>query len=124
MLAKYAAQVQDAGIRVILVGLGGNIPVPIPVYDAQTGQMTGSLQKDGATVTTQADEASMNDLQAKTNAEFERILPGQKTNIHWASTIAGAHSEARGRCLRISSRCGHGDFRPALPARYLLGTPP
>ncbi len=93
-LAKYAAQVQDAGIRVILVGLGGNTPVPIPVYDEQTGQMTGSLQKDGATVTTQADEASMNDLQAKTNAEFERILPGQKTNIHWASTIAGAHSEA------------------------------
>ena len=93
-LTKYAAQIQEAGIRVILVGLGGNTPVPIPVYDDQTGQMTGSLQKDGATVTTQADEASMSDLQTKTNAEFERILPGEKTNIHWASTISGAHSEA------------------------------
>jgi Ca-activated chloride channel family protein len=88
-LAKVLEQVRLADIRVIIIGLGSENQVPIPVYDDSTGQQTGFIQKDGKTVTTAIDEGSINNLTTALNAEYHRLIPGTELGIKWASKLAG-----------------------------------
>jgi Ca-activated chloride channel family protein len=92
-LTDVIAKVQQAGIKVIIVGVGADSPSPIPVYDPTTGQLTGYMQKDSKTVTTSIDEPALNALASRMGATYIRLVPGQPLNIHWASTIAGSHTE-------------------------------
>ncbi|MGH9550792.1 MAG: vWA domain-containing protein, partial [Terriglobales bacterium] len=91
-LNKVIDQVQQAGIKVIIVGVGSDTPQPIPVY-SPTGQNTGFMQKDGKVVTTAIDEGALNALSSRMGAKYIRLIPGQKLDIQWASTLAGGHTE-------------------------------
>jgi hypothetical protein len=93
-LAKTIELVRQANIKVIIVGVGSDDPMPIPVYDEMTGQLTGYMQKDGKTVTSHIDEAAMQNLAARMDGTYIRAVPGQNLDIHWASTLAGGHTEA------------------------------
>jgi hypothetical protein len=92
-LAKTIEMVRQAGVKVIIVGVGSDEPLPIPVYDENTGQLTGYMQKDDKTVTSHIDEAAMQNLASRLDGTYIRAVPGQDLNIHWASTLAGGHTE-------------------------------
>jgi len=94
-LQKVLAKVREANVRVIIVGVGSDTPQPIPVYDPNTRQKTGYLQQDGKTVTTSIDERNLTTLRDQIGAEYIRLEPGKKLDIHWASTLAGTHVEQR-----------------------------
>jgi hypothetical protein len=93
-LQETIQKLHEANVRVIILGIGGDEPQPIPVYDDNTGQQTGNVQRDGKTVTTNIDDAALNSLSQKMGAEYIRIVPGKNLEIKWASKLAGAHTEA------------------------------
>lgn len=92
-LAKVISEIQKRSIRVIIVGVGGNAPLPIPMYNETTGQLTGYLQKNGQVVTTAIDEASLNALASQMGASYIRLDPNRSLDIQWASTLSGSHAE-------------------------------
>jgi hypothetical protein len=93
-LQETIQKLQEQNVRIIILGIGGDEPQPIPIYDDSSGQQVGNVQKDGKTVTTNIDDAALNTLSGKMNAEYIRIVPGKHLDIKWASKLAGAHTEA------------------------------
>jgi hypothetical protein len=89
VLNEMLEKVQKANIRVIIVGIGGDEPKEIPVYEPSTGQQIGNEQRKGKTVTTQIDEAALTALRDRIDgAEYVRLVPGQDLKVNWASKLA------------------------------------
>lgn len=91
-LSKVEDEVTQSGVKVIIVGIGSDTANPIPVYSSN-GQLTGYMQKNGQVVTTAIDENNLHALADRLNATYIRLHPGQKLNIHWASALAGSHTQ-------------------------------
>jgi Ca-activated chloride channel family protein len=86
-------KIRQSGIRVIIVGVGSDGPMPVPIYDENTGQLTGYMQKDGQPVTTQIDVGALENLASQTGGTYIQLVAGKPLDIHWASTLAGSHTE-------------------------------
>lgn len=83
-LQKVLEDVRQAGVRIIIVGLGSSNPTPIRMYSTE-GQFTGYFQKDGQTATTSIDEAACQTLRSLTGGEYIRLDPDNpKLNISWS----------------------------------------
>jgi hypothetical protein len=91
-LDKVIQQVQAEGIRVIVVGIGGDAALPIPLY-SDDGQLTGYKQKDGQTVATARDGTALQGLASKLNATYIPLEPGKPLGIQWASTLTTSKTE-------------------------------
>ena len=92
-LSKVLEKIKARGIRVVIVGVGSDTPIPIPVYNAETGQMTGYIQDDKkATITTGIEEANLLKLQAETDGTYVRLDPRQNLDVQWASKLTGTKS--------------------------------
>ncbi len=93
-LQETIGKLQEQNIRVIILGIGGDEPQAIPLYDDSTGQQVGNIQRDGKTVTTNIDDAALTALSGKMGGEYIRIVPAST----W--TLSGqANSLARKRKL-------------------------
>jgi hypothetical protein len=93
-LTKVIGDIQKAGVKIIVMGLGSPAPgVPIPVYSAG-GQMTGYFKKDGKVVNTAIDEAALQSLITLTGGELVRIDPAHpQVTMHWERTVGGTKME-------------------------------
>lgn len=92
-LDKVLDEIKQNGIRVVIVGVGSDTPIPIPVYDAKTGQMTGYVQDDKkATVTTGIEEGNLEKLRAATDGTYVRLNPRENLNVQWASKLTGSRT--------------------------------
>jgi Ca-activated chloride channel homolog len=90
-LSKVLEEVKRRGIRVVIVGIGSDTPIPIPVYNSVTGQMTGYIQDDKkVTVTTGIDEGNLEKLQAATDGTYVRLNPSQNLKVEWATKLTGS----------------------------------
>ena len=93
-LAKVLADLKSANVRLIIVGLGGYTPAPIPVYDGKV--FKSYMAKEGKVVTTTISEAPLRQIAAYTGAEYIYLAPGQtELNIHWANSLGGSRTEPR-----------------------------
>ncbi|CAN5298419.1 hypothetical protein BH10CYA1_BH10CYA1_29060 [soil metagenome] len=93
-LTKVLEEIKARGIRVVIVGVGSNTPIPIPVYNPETGQMTGYLQDDKkATVTTGIEEGNLAKLTTATDGTYVRLDPRQPLNVSWASKLTGSKAQ-------------------------------
>ncbi len=93
-LTKVLEEIKARGIRVVIVGVGSDTPIPIPVYNPETGQLTGYVQDDKkATVTTGIEEANLAKLKAATDGTYVRLDPRQSLNVSWASQLTGSKAQ-------------------------------
>lgn len=93
--AAVLAEMKKENIKLVIVGVGGTVPVPIPQYDANKG-FTGYLQQKGAVVTTTVEEGPLKDLAAATDSEYHYIEVGQTSlDIRWSNTLGGTKTEPR-----------------------------
>jgi hypothetical protein len=85
---------ENAGYRLIVLGLGNSLPSPIPVYEADgrlKGQfLSGNLQRD---------EAFLNRLTEKAGGKYIALSPGKPLDIDWPSTLAGKRMQLQMRNL-------------------------
>ena len=92
-LQKVLGDIRQAGIRIIIVGLGSSNPTPIRMYSTE-GQFTGYFQKDGQVVTTSIDEASCQTLRSLTGGEYIRLDPeNPKLEIAWSKALGASQVE-------------------------------
>jgi hypothetical protein len=92
-LQKVLADLNQAGVRIIIVGLGSSNPTPIRLYSTE-GQFTGYFQKDGQVVTTAIDEASCQTLKSLTGGEYIRLDPeNPKLDITWSKAFGASQVE-------------------------------
>ncbi len=90
-LSNVLTEIKRRGIRVVIVGVGSDTPIPIPLYNPATGQMTGYMQDDKkVTVTTAIEEDNLERLKAETNGTYIRLDPRQNLNVEWASQLTGS----------------------------------
>lgn len=95
-LTKVLEEIKGRGIRVVIVGVGSDTPVPIPVYNPETGQMTGYIQDDKkATVTTGIEEGNLEKLKEATDGTYVRLDPRQSLNVQWASKLTGSKAQTQ-----------------------------
>lgn len=93
-LSKVLEQIKARGIRVVIVGVGSDTPIPIPVYNPETGQMTGYIQDDKkVTVTTGIEEGNLEKLKEATDGTYVRLDPRQSLNVQWASKLTGSKAQ-------------------------------
>lgn len=93
-LQQVLSDIEKAGIKLVIVGVGGTTPTPIPQYDGNV--FRSYLQQKGNVVTTTIDEAPLRQLSAATGAEYHYLAPGQTDlNIRWANTLGGSRTEPR-----------------------------
>jgi len=97
-LAEAIAVLNREGVRLVIVGVGGNQPSPIPSY-SQSGEMRGNLMRNGQPVLTHFEEQRLLTLRAAANAEYIRLAPGDELHIDWASILAGERVEIGQRHL-------------------------
>lgn len=92
-LQKVLADLNQAGVRIIIVGLGSSNPTPIRLYSTE-GQFTGYFQKDGQVITTAIDEASCQTLKSLTGGEYIRLDPeNPKLDIAWSKAFGASQVE-------------------------------
>lgn len=93
-LAKVLADLKEAGIKLIVVGVGGTTPAPIPVYDGKV--FKGYMQKDGTVVTTTIEQGPLQQIADYFDAEYRYLAPGQTDlNIRWVTSLGGSRTEPR-----------------------------
>jgi len=93
-LSKVLDEIKARGIRVVVVGVGSDTPIPIPVYNPETGQLTGYIQDDKKqTVTTGIESGNLEKLTAATNGTYVRLDPRQSLNVQWASKLTGSRPQ-------------------------------
>ncbi len=93
-LDKVLNQIAQQNIRVIIVGVGLQNPIPIPVYD-DNGQRTGYRQVNGQTATTAFEEPVLQHVATATNGTLLHVDETGKVNINWAVAVAGSKTEPR-----------------------------
>lgn len=95
-LQQVLTDLQKENIKLVIVGVGGKTPVPIPVYNAQKVFQSYFKLKD-AVATTTIDEGPLRQMQAAVpGSEYHYLAPGTTDlNIHWASSLGGTRSEPR-----------------------------
>jgi len=92
-LQEVLALIRQAGIRIIVVGLGSSTPVTIPLYSSE-GQLTGYVQKDNEVVTTGINEAACQTLVSLTGGEYIRLDPERPVlTIKWTEALGGTKVE-------------------------------
>jgi len=93
-LNKVLSEVRQAGIKIIVVGLGSSQPVAIPKYSA-AGQVVGYVEEDGRTVQTAIDEAALQTLVLQTGGEYIRLDPASPPDvkIQWAHSLGNTKTE-------------------------------
>ncbi len=93
-LNKVLGDIRQAGIKIIVVGIGANSPVPIPKYSKE-GQVVGYLEQEGKTVETAIDEAALQTLVLQTGGDYIRLDPAAPPNvkIQWARTLGNTKTE-------------------------------
>jgi hypothetical protein len=93
-LVKVLADLKEAGIKLVIVGIGGTTPAEIPIYDGKV--FKSYMQKEGKVVTTTIDEGPLKQIADYTGAEYHYLAPGQTDlNIHWVNTLGGSRTEPR-----------------------------
>jgi hypothetical protein len=93
-LAKVLADLKEAGVKLIVVGVGGTTPAPIPQYDGKV--FKGYLQAKGAVVTTTIEQGPLQAIANYSGAEYHYLAPGQTDlNIHWVTSLGGSRTEPR-----------------------------
>lgn len=92
-LQEVLAEIRQANIRIIVVGLGSSTPVTIPLYSAE-GQLTGYVQRNNEVVTTGIDEAACQTLVSLTGGEYIRLEPDKPVlSIKWTAALGGTKIE-------------------------------
>lgn len=91
-LRQVVAQLERRGVRLVIVGVGGDEPAPIPQY-SPLGELRGNLLRNGQPVLTHFEEGPLLALRAATNGEYIRMVPGDALNIRWANVLAGEKVE-------------------------------
>jgi hypothetical protein len=92
-LQEVLGKIREAGIRIIVVGLGSSTPVTIPLYSSE-GQLTGYVQKDNEVVTTAIDEAACQTLVSLTGGEYIRLDPeNPRLSVKWTAALGGTKYE-------------------------------
>lgn len=97
-LRRVISELARRQVRLVIVGVGGNQPSPIPQY-SQSGEMRGNLMRDGQAVLTHFEEEPLLALRAATNGEYIRLPPGEALNIDWATLLAADRVETGERHL-------------------------
>lgn len=110
-LRQIVSALASRRVRLVIVGVGGNQPSPIPQY-SPSGEMRGNLMRDGQTVLTHFEEEPLLALRVLANGEYIRLAPGDTLNIEWARVLSGERVEIGERHLFIF---------PLLAALALLG---
>lgn len=95
-LQKVLTRVHDENARLIIVGVGGQVAVSIPIYDNK-GNLTGVVTKDNAPVTTALDESHIIALAQQANAEYYVLDPSSngKLGVTWAAKLGGSKAESK-----------------------------
>ena len=93
-LNKVLSDVRQAGIKIVVVGVGASNPVPIPKYSVD-GELVGYLEEDGKTVQTAIDEAALQTLVLQTGGEYIRLDPAAPPDvkIQWAHSLGNTKPE-------------------------------
>lgn len=99
-LRRTISELVRRRVRLVIIGVGGNQPSPIPQYSA-SGEMRGNLMRDGQTVLTHFEEETLRALSAAANGEYIRLAPGDTLNIEWARVLSGERVEIGERHLFI-----------------------
>lgn len=97
-LSQAIAQLRARNIALVIIGIGGEQPNPIPLYSA-SGEMTGNMMRDGQIVLTRFEEQALLDLRETTGGQYIRVPPGGTLDIEWASVLAGQSVEIGQRHL-------------------------
>jgi hypothetical protein len=90
-LQDVIQKLNEQHVRVIVVGVGGNTPIPIPLYDKD--QPKGYRTKDEQVVMTSIEEAQLQAIASATSNEYIHVAEAKDVNIQWASTLAGSKAE-------------------------------
>lgn len=99
-LRQVVAELERRGVRLVIVGVGGDEPAPIPQY-SPLGELRGNLLRNGQPVLTHFEEAPLLALRAATNGEYIRMAPGDALNVRWATVLAGERVEMGERHLFV-----------------------
>lgn len=99
-LRQVVAELERRGVRLVIVGVGGDEPAPIPQY-SPLGELRGNLLRNGQPVLTHFEEEPLLALRAATNGEYIRMAPGDALNVRWANVLAGERVEMGQRHLFV-----------------------
>ncbi|MBS2005499.1 MAG: VWA domain-containing protein [Cyanobacteria bacterium SZAS TMP-1] len=93
-LNQVLSDIRQAGIRIIVVGVGASNAVPIPKYSSG-GQVVGYMEEDGKTVQTAIDEAALQTLVLQTGGQYIRLDPAAPPDvkIQWAGSFGNTKTE-------------------------------
>lgn len=99
-MQQAVADLRRLNVRLIVVGVGGNQPAPIPQY-SRSGESLGYLQREGQTVLTAFEEPALERLRTLADAQYIRLAPGETLSIDWASELGGSRVEIGQRHLFV-----------------------
>ncbi len=92
-LSQVVDQIKRRGIRLVIVGVGLDKPIPIPQYETTSGQLTGYVKDGDTTVTTGFEASNLESLVAQSGATYVRLNPNHDLNVQWASKLTGSKVE-------------------------------
>jgi len=91
-LQEAIQKLNEQHVRVIVVGMGGNTPIPIPLYE-RNGQPKGYRMKDEQVIMTAVEEAQLQSIASATSGEYIHLADPNDVKVQWASTLAGSKAE-------------------------------
>jgi len=90
-LEKVLADIRQRGIKVIVVGLGPDSPMSVPLYN-ERGEFVGYYKTDDKVALTQLDERRLQNIADTTGGQYIRFKPGVSMRVDWAERAAGKDS--------------------------------
>lgn len=92
-LAEALQLLRDNNVRLIVVGVGDNSPVPLPVYNSH-GFRTGYVKdEDGQIATAPLEEQNLIDLASRSEGTYIHLDPSSQLEVKWAPALAGSKLE-------------------------------
>ncbi len=89
-LTEVLAEMNQRGIRLVVVALGSPTPMPIPMYDWQD-RYVGDFPGHGDVELVRTDEANLRALAQRAEGQYVRLLSGQNFDVDWAATLSSGN---------------------------------
>jgi len=89
LLNEVLVQMQEQGIRLVVIGVGPMRPMPIPQYEDGV-QQPQSLQMGGETVTVMLNSSNIRALADRAGGEYIEISSGSSLNLNLAGAMTAS----------------------------------